>query len=71
MNAINAVNKLPEVKARIYAEAFGFSNKKVNKMCASKTIPCRKMGSQTIDKKTDNRPWLVNMVAIRKQLEEG
>ena len=44
MEVVDQVNKLPEVKAKVYAEAFGFSKNKVNDMCASKDIPCRKIG---------------------------
>lgn len=54
MEAVDQVNKLPEVKAKIYAEAFGFSKNKVNDMCASKDIPCRKMGKQAKGENTDN-----------------
>ena len=71
MEAIDRVNKLPEVKAKIYAEAFGFSKSKVNDMCAAKDIPCRKLGTPSKDGNTDNRPWLVNMVEIRKQLDSA
>jgi len=65
--AINMVKNLPEVKANIYALAFGFSNKKVNELCSNKKIPCRKIG-QAKTRTKDNRTWMVNMIKVRAEL---
>ncbi len=70
LEAINMVNLLPEIKASVYAIAFGFSNKKVNKLCFNKEIPCRKIGQPKNNTK-DNRTWMVNMSEIKKQLSKN
>jgi hypothetical protein len=69
MKEIEQINTLPEVKASVYAKAFGFSKRKANDMCAANEIPCRKIGSKNKKSNIDTRPWMVNMIAIRKQLE--
>ncbi|BAS67608.1 hypothetical protein [Bathymodiolus septemdierum thioautotrophic gill symbiont] len=70
MEAIEQASKLPEVRARIYAEAFGFSIHTVNSMCSCGSIPCRKIGKPVSGGNRDNRAWMVNMIEIRKELEK-
>ncbi len=63
--AIQQVNALPEVQAKVYAKAFGFSVKKINTMCSTQELPCRKMGNKSKDRIIDNRPWMVNMIRLK------
>ena len=61
---------LPEIKASVYASAFNFSIRKVQKMCVSGVIPCRKLGKTPINKDKDNRTWMVNLEQIRQSLRD-
>lgn len=68
---INNTINVPEITAKAYADINGLAVDKVNSMCYTGALPCRKInGDNKVVPREDRGTWWVNLVQLKQQLKK-